>query len=172
MLCQLKRVCRRCARALAQRKKLDHHADRRADFLRCLGDAVNHGLAIDCHGHIGLFRQCRQSSRLASSQDVVRNLNIAETGGGEYFCFADLLTGDAHCPRLDLSARDIGDLVGLDMRPKVNAQLITATLHDCNIVFHAIKINQDARGFQFVNSRKWHVVSRFQLAISREHNQC
>jgi len=47
-----------------------------------------------------------------------------------------------------LAARDIRYLMRFDMRAELNAKIITAFLHGCDIALHSIKVNQDAGRFE------------------------
>ena len=97
---------------------LDHRADaeicRRQRRRHALG-----GLAtVEHQGQPRAARQRRQPLQLLSADDVVGDEDVVDAGVGHHLGLAELLAGDADGTELDLSARELRDLVRLDVRPE------------------------------------------------------
>ena len=131
------------------------------------GDAFDDGAIVNGHGDIGAFRQFSQPPRFRRAHDVVGDLDIADSGISKDFGFADLLTCDARRARVQLSPSDIGDLVRLDVGPKVYAQLVAAHLHAPDIGFHQVHVDDDARSLQILHCLNAHAWSPLSFANHR-----
>ncbi len=90
--------------------------------------------------HLHPLRQRRQPLRLRGTDEREREQDVVEARIGHHLGFAELLAGDPDRSRLHLQARELGQLVRLDVRPQRDSVLVAVGLHPEDVPFDRIEI--------------------------------
>src|SRR5690606_1811867 len=87
--------------------------------------------------------------QLGVAEYVVGDEDVVESGVGHHLSFSELLTSDPYRPGVDLHARNLRQLMGLDMRPIHDTVFIEVSLQPINVRLNLIQVYEDARRVEF-----------------------
>src|SRR5436853_3708625 len=93
----------------------------------------------------GLLGECRETSKLVATDNLVRDEDISDTTVDHRFRFAHLLTTDPNRTQRDLAKRDHGRFVGLGVRAETDAGAGDGGRHSLEILFECIEVNKKTR---------------------------
>ena len=102
MLRQCQGSFRRCAGPLVEGDQFCHHVDGGADFLCRLGNTIDDRPLSTVTVTFAKVARAAKRRTFPLANDVVGDLDIAETGRQEDFCLTDFLTGDADSASFEL----------------------------------------------------------------------
>ena len=91
-------------------------------------------------GHLHPLRQRGEPLGLRGADEREREQDVVEARIGHHLGFAELLAGDPDRSRLQLQARELGQLVRLDVRPQRDPVLVAVGLHPEDVPLDRIEI--------------------------------
>ncbi len=96
-------------------------------------------------GHGRPFEQLGEARDLAVADDVRRQQEVVEAGFGHQLGLAERLARDAGRAELDLAAGDLDALVGLDVRPVAEPELVAVPLPPREVLLQPVEVDDRRR---------------------------
>src|SRR5262249_37711094 len=106
---------------------------------------------VEHQGQPRAARQRDQPLQLLPPDDIVGDENVVDAGVCHHFGFTELLTGDADGTKLDLSARELRYLVGLDVGSQGETFATAVVLSPRQIAVDSIEVDGDAGRVEIVD---------------------
>ena len=134
------------------RVAFDQHRNVAARHLPGRAQAFDNLLAVGHDGDVDALRQCGEAFKFMSPHNIEGQQHVGDAGIGHHFGLAEFLHGDAARAQLNLRLGKGHQLMGLDMRPVGNAQLVAARLPFLEVVLDDADVDQRHRRFKVLDA--------------------